>query len=167
MQLRLSVVSTHRKSKHTYAECLCTCGNTKTVRLDTIGKTIFSCGCLRSEMMKVRGARTGKLARKHGDGGQGRQRAPEYRAWAHMKNRCFNPNNKEFHYWGGRGITVCPQRKDSYEAFLADVGRKPIGKYSLDRINVDGNYEPGNVRWATDFEQANNKRKYVTLFHVN
>ena len=73
-----------------------------------------------------------------------------------MRQRCSNPNNIGYSNYGGRGITVC-ERWQTFENFLADMGHPPRGK-SLDRINVNGNYEPSNCRWATSFEQARNKR---------
>jgi hypothetical protein len=75
-----------------------------------------------------------------------------------MKTRCLNPNTDDFKHYGGRGISICDRWLDSYEAFLADMGRRPSAKHSIDRINVDGNYEPGNCRWATASEQRRNQR---------
>jgi hypothetical protein len=79
-----------------------------------------------------------------------------------MKQRCLNQNNKRYEDYGGRGISVCDRWLHSFENFLADVGRKPGLGYSIDRINNDGNYEPGNCRWATKLEQSRNRRKYRT-----
>jgi hypothetical protein len=76
-----------------------------------------------------------------------------------MNARCYYPKASEYARYGGRGITVCDRWRESYEAFLADVGRKPSRAHSIDRFpDVDGNYEPGNVRWATAKEQADNRR---------
>lgn len=85
-------------------------------------------------------------------------RTPEYAAWVNMKERCGNPKLRDYHRYGGRGIRVCDRWNDSYEAFLSDMGRRPSPSHSLDRYpNSDGNYEPGNCRWATRIEQARNK----------
>lgn len=84
-----------------------------------------------------------------------------YRIWGCMKTRCLNPKDEHFPLYGGRGITICDEWKDDFQAFYDYVSLLPhFGEkgYSLDRINNDGNYEPDNVRWATATEQANNKR---------
>jgi len=93
---------------------------------------------------------------KHGDNCD-EQRTTEYRTWAGMKQRCLNPSNRKYRYYGGRGISICP-RWQSYENFLLDMGRKPSADLTLDRIDNDGNYEPGNCRWATIAQQAQNQR---------
>jgi len=96
----------------------------------------------------------------HGDNKRG-SIAPEYRAWIGMKRRCYNKSYDHYQAYGGRGITVCDKWKNSYVAFLNDVGRKPTPKHSIDRIDVDGNYEPKNVRWATQLEQDNNRQNTI------
>lgn len=84
---------------------------------------------------------------------------PEYRAWSAMKNRCNNPNNPVYSYYGGRGIIVCEKWANSFYDFLNDMGHRPTPLHSLDRFpNMDGNYEPGNCRWSTDKEQCKNRR---------
>lgn len=89
--------------------------------------------------------------------GEAKPSTPEWRAWRAMVSRCSCPTNREYRNYGGRGVTFCA-RWAAYEAFLADVGRRPGPSYSIDRKNNDGNYEPGNVRWATKKEQTNNRR---------
>jgi len=87
----------------------------------------------------------------------GKSKTSEYKAWQDMKYRCYNPNNKDYPNYGGRGIAVCDRWLESFDNFLEDMGRKPGIKYSLDKIDNDGNYEPGNCRWATQKEQGYNK----------
>jgi hypothetical protein len=84
---------------------------------------------------------------------------PEYQSWSDMKQRCSNPRHPRFNDWGGRGIKVCDRWRHSFENFLADIGRKPTPEHSIDRIDVNGDYEPTNCRWATASEQMSNQRR--------
>lgn len=83
-----------------------------------------------------------------------------------MKQRCANPKNYAYSRYGGRGIIVCERWRSSFESFFSDLGPRPSAAHSLDRIDNNGNYEPGNVRWATREEQGNNKRNN-RLFELN
>ena len=87
--------------------------------------------------------------------------SPEYRAWQALRNRCLNSSSKDYPYYGGRGIKMHPSW-EKFESFLIDVGRKPDPLLTLDRIDSNGNYEPGNVRWATRKTQARN-RSYANV----
>jgi hypothetical protein len=91
--------------------------------------------------------------------GPWRGRETEYRAWQGMRQRCLNPNATGYTRYGGRGIKVCSEWLGSFDAFYGHVGPRPGTGFSLDRINNDGNYEPGNVRWATHETQARNKSR--------
>lgn len=88
----------------------------------------------------------------------GKRYLPEYQLWLAMKQRCHNPKNKRYPLYGGRGITVCPEWRESFEAFLRDVGRRPAERLTLDRIDNNKGYEPGNVKWTTWTEQSRNRR---------
>jgi hypothetical protein len=105
-------------------------------------------------------AQPGELSRKHGC-----RNTVEYRAWVSMRNRCFNANDRDYQGWGGRGITVC-SRWDSFELFLQDMGPRPSPRHSIDRIDNDGHYEPGNCRWAT-IDAQNQNRRTTTFVEFN
>ena len=88
---------------------------------------------------------------------------PVFKNLTGMRGRCYNKNYTGYCNYGGRGITICEEWKYNFAQFLKDVGHKPSKKYSLDRINNDGNYEPNNVRWASSLEQVHNRRSICKL----
>ena len=130
--------------------CECSCGNTKEIVGASLRNgTTTSCGCYNKEIGRLR-----KSNLKHGA-----CRTPEYQAWVNAKKRCYDKKDKTYDYYGGRGITMCPEWINDFQAFYNYIGKRKPGE-SLDRINPNGNYEPGNVRWATPSVQSINQRKY-------
>jgi len=134
--------------------CLCDCGNTSTPTTNSLKNGTKSCGCLAKEIVSnkftTHGLRNHEL----------------YGVWKAMFNRTCKPNYKGYHRYGGRGIKMCDSWKNSFVNFLNDVGERPSKKHSLDRIDNNGNYEPSNIRWATQKEQMNNTRVCVNLLDL-
>lgn len=162
---RLTVVSevARKNPRKRRFQCKCTCGNETEVDLNKL-RTGYtrSCGCLHLETIAKNLANHRHVS---GTIKHGMNKTPEHRSWVHMRQRCGNPKKKEYPHYGGRGIKVCEQWQKSFKAFYADVGPRPSPKHSLDRIDVNGNYEPGNVRWATQQQQVENTRvaRHITI----
>ena len=143
-----------RGDRRLRVRCDCAARTEKLINLHVLrsGRST-SCGCWSDDKKR----RVGDLRRKHG-GRSDAKFLPSYRSWCAMKQRCLNPRAVGFSAYGGRGITICPDWIQSFEQFLKDVGVRPSMDHSLDRIDPNGDYKPGNVRWATDLEQNRNRR---------
>lgn len=139
------------KSGHWY-ECRCDCGkSTIAIAAKLKNGHKQSCGCLRDERW---------LGVTHG-----RHGTPEHGVWEGIKRRCLMPNEPAYRHYGGRGIKMDERWQKDFGAFLADVGCRPSPKHTIERLNVNGNYERGNVAWVTMKAQSRNKRnnRHITI----
>ena len=145
-----TVVCRSQREGIIYWVCQCICKKRKAV----LGRALReeksrSCGCKNKEF-------NGDVHFRHGH--KGLIPTSEYNTWGNMKDRCYNPKNASYQYYGGRGISVCDRWRNSFENFIADMGLKSDPKLWIDRKDSDKDYEPDNCRWATAKEQANNRR---------
>ncbi len=130
--------------------CLCECGRKNLVCKKSLKNgNSYSCGCYRRRNLEI-------INKKHGYAVRGRFMT-EYNSWTAMKQRCYYEKSNNYHNYGGRGITVCDRWINSFDNFISDMGLKPSNSYSLDRIDNNGNYEPGNCRWATKQQQMSGR----------
>lgn len=144
----LVVRRSHSDSKNVFVVVRCECGVEKIVRSGDLSRGMTkSCGCQRWL------------------GSHGMTKSQEWNSWRGMLERCRNPNHEMYKRYGGRGIVVC-DRWSLFEHFFADMGRKPSRTHSIDRIDNNGNYEPGNCRWATKLEQARTCRVSLTAEQI-
>lgn len=145
---RLTVIEFSHVSKAQVAfwKCVCDCGNTHVTSSSTLLHAAEpSCGCVRTENVR-------KAVGTHG-----MSKTREYHIWKGILARCYNKNNPAYDLYGGRGIKIYDAWRHDFSAFIAYIGKAPFPNMSIDRIDTNGNYEPGNVRWATQKTQTNNK----------
>lgn len=145
-----TIEEVHDPRRGQWWRCKCDCGTETIVRaLALNNNNTRSCGCLFRDRLRVRNF-------KHGHATRGRA-SSEFVIWQCARDRCHNPSAKQFHNYGGRGIQMYEPWRTDFASFLEHIGPRPSPQYTLDRINNDKGYEPGNLRWATRAEQARNR----------
>lgn len=141
--------------KHSRWVCACDCGSDLIVLTQSLrGGLTKSCGCLQRESA----AKLGRSKKTHGLSG-----TVEYSSWQDIKRRCYDPEDANYHNYGGRGISMCEAWRDDVVQFVVDVGLRPKSGMTLDRIDTNGHYEPRNMRWASNSTQQRNRRDTVWL----
>lgn len=155
----LTVIEASKKrspNRAMYWLCKCKCGTVKEISAQSLTRgAVVSCGCYNKEVNSQKA--------KHGHNRKRSKKSSTYITWTKMNDRCNNTNCREYKWYGSRGITICDRWK-SYVNFLSDMGERPEG-CSLDRIDVNGNYEPSNCRWVDKKTQANNTRRNIYITH--
>lgn len=136
--------------------CLCDCGEiTSPLKLNLVKGNTKSCGCIKVEKKH-------ELAKKHGFYG-----TKAYKSWCSIKKRCTNSKDPSYKNYGGKGILLCDKWINNPKEFCEYIGIAPTAKHSIDRIDNSKGYEPGNIRWADDYQQANNKTNNVKIEFQN
>ena len=149
-----ALIGKHKKTFSTLL-CRCDCGTLRLVMSHSLTRGLSkSCGCWTRQ-------RSSERHTKHGATG-----TPEYKVWNALLQRCYNPRNKRYTDYGGRGVTVCDDWRHDFASFLAYVGPRPSPRHSIDRKDNERGYEPGNVQWSTGKEQMRNRR-VTRYFEVN
>jgi hypothetical protein len=134
--------------------CICQCGEIRIVEQAGLRSgNSQSCGCKNSEHLR-------RLNYRHG---HANKNSPEYRTWRNMLNRCDRPSHISYAYYGGRGISVCQEWRHDFRSFLTHMGLRPSTQHSIDRVDVNGQYNPSNCRWATRAEQRRNRRDSISI----
>lgn len=160
---RLTVIEVVKvKGQEKRLRCTCECGSeVLALAYNVKNGNTRSCGCMAREARSARGkavgAELGRMNRKHGQ-----STTATYASWRDAKARCYNPNVHSYPHYGGRGIGMCERWRNSFEAFLEDMGQKPDG-LTLERENNDRDYEPGNCVWATRRDQSQNRPAFNRL----
>jgi hypothetical protein len=151
---RLTILSiTQSKGEKPIYHSICDCGNKKDFVVYNVPRT-HSCGCYARDSARER-------SKTHGQSGKSSKRTKAYSIWTNMKSRCSNDKLPIYKYYGGRGITYC-KSWEKFEIFLQDMG-EPMPNMTLERIDVNGNYEPSNCKWASMMDQAKNKSNNMFL----
>jgi hypothetical protein len=155
---RLTVIAEANKNgRSTMWLCRCKCGNEKAIAAGSLRNGVSkSCGCLHKESSAANGRRSTI---------HGMKNTPTYESWRAMRKRCFSKYDQAYARYGGAGITVCDSWKNSFAAFLSDMGERPEGT-SIDRIDPFGNYEPSNCRWADRKTQSRNKKNTKKVYFL-
>lgn len=140
--------------------CQCECGKlTRAAGANLLNGQKMSCGCFKSETAaRVLRVNSLKQLNRHG-----LSHVDEHSIWSEMKGRCVRSSHPKFHRYGARGIKVCDRWLHSFESFYADMGPRPTKKHTIDRIDNDGNYEPSNCRWTTNFQQSRNRSTNLNI----
>jgi len=146
----------NKGKRRTYWTCKCVCGNIKEIDTNALRRGVTkSCGCLTKDNSRVLNLSHNKYNTK------------EYTAYQKMKERCLNKNSERYKNYGGRGISICDRWLLSFENFYNDMGDKPSNIHSLDRKDVNGNYDKENCRWATSEQQHNNKVNTLYITYLD